>query len=52
VQEQRDSPLSDRQEATKDWAGKEVPTANATIAISAPIPSLAPAMKQLFLIII
>jgi hypothetical protein len=48
----RDSPLGDGQEAAEVWVGKEVPTANAALAISAPIPWLAHVMKQIVLAIL
>lgn len=48
----RDSPWGDGQEAAEVWAGKEVPTANAALAISAPIPWLAHVMKQIVLAIV
>ena len=48
AQMQRDSPLSDGQEATEAWVG-EVPTANAAIEISA---RLAVVKKQVFVVII
>jgi hypothetical protein len=49
AQKQRDSPLSDGQEATEAWVGNEVPTANAAIAISARLASV---KKQAFVVII
>ena len=47
-----DSPFGDGQEAAEVWVGKEVPTANAALAISAPIPWLAHVMKQIVFAII
>ena len=47
-----DSPLGDGQEAAEVWLGKEAPTANAALAISAPIPWLAHVMKQIVLAIV
>jgi hypothetical protein len=52
AQQQRDLPLSEDPEVTEALVGKEIPTANAAIAILAPIPSLAPVMEQMFLAII
>jgi hypothetical protein len=46
-----DSPLGDGQEAAEVWVGKEVPTANAALPISAPIRWLAHVMKQIVLAI-
>jgi hypothetical protein len=47
-----DSPLGDGQEAAEVCVGKEVPTANAALAISAPIPWWAHVMKQIVLAIV
>jgi hypothetical protein len=45
AQKQRNSPLSDSQEATEAWVGKEVSTTNAAIEISARLASV---KKQVF----
>jgi hypothetical protein len=47
-----DCPLGDGQEASEVWLGKEVPTANAALAIWSPIPWWARITKQIVLAIV